>query len=211
MRVAGGEKRLDVKVTEATLGLLLNVSIKTYSFQDYSPSTDRLGRWTKNVVRNDHELRSEASVLHQRQPYSVLVGLMFEPYDTCDDGDPTSAHDRGKSSFAHHVTVLSRRAGRGKRPVYGGPPGAYVDFGADDPRYDRFERVFIGLYEQHGEHRGAVRFFDVERPSPRNGRPAAGATLSFEELAAEIKREVQQRNRLAPVWAEPDTVDGETG
>src|SRR5579859_6297412 len=68
-----GSKRLDVKATDATLGLILNVSIKTYSFQDYSPSKERLGRWTKNIVRNDHELRGEAMVLHQRQPYSVLA------------------------------------------------------------------------------------------------------------------------------------------
>src|SRR3954451_6028839 len=45
-----GQKRLDVKVTDPTLGLLLSVSIKTYSFQDYSPTTKMFGRWTKNVV-----------------------------------------------------------------------------------------------------------------------------------------------------------------
>lgn len=32
-----GQKRLDVKVSDSTLGLILSVSIKTYSFQDYSP------------------------------------------------------------------------------------------------------------------------------------------------------------------------------
>ena len=164
-----GKKRLDVKVSDSSLGLILSVSIKTYSFQDYSPSKEQLGRWTKNIVRNDHELRGEAMVLHQRQPYSVLVGLMFEPYEICDDGDPTKTSDAGKSSFAHHVGVLAKRAGRGRRRVYGANEGAFVDFGAEDPRYDRFERVFIGLYEQAGETRGSVRFFDVEASPPETG------------------------------------------
>ncbi|SHN89020.1 hypothetical protein SAMN05660350_05015, partial [Geodermatophilus obscurus] len=133
--VARGQKRLDVKVTDPTLGLLLSVSIKTYSFQDYSPSKGRLGRWTKNIVRNDHELRGEAMVLHQRQPYSVLVGAMFEPLPITQDGNPSTTSDVGKSSFAHHVTTLSKRAGRGKRPVHGAGDGAWVDLGAEDPRY----------------------------------------------------------------------------
>jgi len=199
-----GMKRLDVKVTDATLGLILNVSIKTYSFQDYSPSKDRLGRWTKNIVRNDHELRGEAMVLHQRQPYSVLIGLMLEPYEICDDGDPGKASDTAKSSFAHHVSVLSKRTGRGRRAVYGGSAGAYVDYGADDPRYDLFERVFIGLYEQSGDDRGAVRFFDVDTPPLRNGRPAERATISFDELVSVIIDEVNRRNLFAPTWAEPE-------
>src|SRR4051794_3321178 len=193
-----GQKRLDVKVTEPTLGLLLSVSIKTYSFQDYSPKKDKLGRWTKNIVRNDHELRGEAMVLHQRQPYSVLVGLMFEPFEICEDGDPIKTSDTGKSSFAHHVSVLSKRAGRGRRMVYGASSDAYVDYGAEDPRYDLFERVFIGLYEQSGDNKGATRFFDVETPPPRNGRPSDKVTLSFDELVEAIKAEVNRRNRFAP-------------
>jgi hypothetical protein len=199
-----GRKRLDVKVTDPTLGLILCVSIKTYSFQDYSPQSGRLGRWTKNIVRNDHELRGEAMVLHQRQPYAVLVGLMFEPLATCDDGAPTRKSDSAKSSFAHHATTLSKRAGRGKRPVYGAATRAWVDYGADDPRHDLFERVFIGLYESDEARRGDVRFFDAETAPPRNGRPTDPATLSFAALVDEIVEEVNRRNRFAPTWAEPD-------
>lgn len=204
-----GQKRLDVKVTDSTLGLILSVSIKTYSFQDYSPKTGKLGRWTKNIVRNDHELRGEAMVLHQRQPYSVLVGLVFEPYEITEDGDPSKASDTAKSSFAHHVSVLSKRAGRGRRAVYGGASGAYVDYGADDPRSDLFERVFIGLYEQAGEHRGIVRFFDVETAPPRNGRPSDNATIGFDELIEVVIDEVNRRNRFAPTWAEPRDDDAD--
>ena len=206
----GGQKRLDVKVTDPALGLLLCVSIKTYSFQDYSPQTGKLGRWTKNVVRNDHELRGEAMVLHQRQPYSVLIGMMFEPWTTCDDGN-SERGDAGKSSFAHHVATLSKRSGRGKRRVYGTDEGAYVELGAEDPRYDLFERVFIGLYEPEGPERGAVRFFDVEEAPPRTGRPMADMTTSFVELVAEVRAEVERRNRRAPTWADVAQADDTDG
>lgn len=204
-----GQKRLDVKVTDPALGLLLNVSIKTYSFQDYEGKRDRLGRWTKNIVRNDHELRGEAMVLHQRQPYSVLIALMFEPFATCDDGNPAQKSDAGKSSFAHHVATLSKRSGRGKRPVYGTDSPGWVDYGAEDPRHDLFERVFIGLYEPDGAERGAVRFFDVEAPPPRNGRPSEVSTISFDELVEQITSEVARRNRFAPTWAADDTEEVE--
>ncbi len=198
--VAKGRKRLDVKALDPTLGLVLAVSIKTYSFQDYSPTTGKLGRWTKNIVRNDHELRGEAMVLHQRQPYSVLVAVLFEPYATCEDGDPNKTSDVAKSSFAHHVTTLSKRAGRGKRPVHGGNERLWVDLGAEDTRYDLFEKVYIGLYESDG----AVRFFDVEEAPPRNGRPPESATLSFDEFVAAVHAEVERRNRFAPAWSEPE-------
>jgi hypothetical protein len=206
--VDGGQKRLDVKVTDPTLGLLLNISIKTYSFRDYDNGRRRLGRWTKNIVRNDHELRGEAMVLHQRQPYSVLIAVLFEPFATCDDGDPDSKADVNKSSFAHHVATLYKRSGRGKRPVYGAGSTAWVDFGADDPRYELFERVFIALYETEGDSRGEVRFFDVEKSPPRNGRPKTSDTLSLEQFSAIVDSEVGRRNRIAPTWA-PAEPDGE--
>ncbi len=201
--VAKGRKRLDVKAVDPTLGLVLCISIKTYSFQDYSPTTRRLGRWTKNIVRNDHELRGEAMVLHQRQPYSVLVAVMFEPFATCDDGDRQQTSDVGKSSFAHHVTTLSKRTGRGKRPVLGSAERLWVDLGAEDTRYDLFEKVYIGLYDAEGE----VRFFDVEQAPPRNGRPPEHQTLSFGEFVDAVHAEVERRNRFAPSWSDLDSDD----
>ncbi|CAM2980521.1 hypothetical protein [Skermania piniformis] len=198
--VAKGRKRLDVKAVDPTLGLVLCVSIKTYSFQDYSPTTRKLGRWTKNIVRNDHELRGEAMVLHQRQPYSVLIAVLFTPGTTCDDGDPHQTSDVGKSSFAHHVTTLAKRTGRGKRPVLGGAERLWVDLGAEDTRYDLFEKVYIGLYDPDG----AVRFFDVEQAPPRNGRPPDAHTLSITAFVEAVHAEVERRNRFAPAWSEPE-------
>ncbi|MEH6794162.1 MAG: hypothetical protein V7694_08495 [Rhodococcus sp. (in: high G+C Gram-positive bacteria)] len=199
--VAKGRKRLDVKVLDPALGLILCVSIKTYSFQDFSPNArTKLGRWTKNIVRNDHELRGEAMVLHQRQPYSVLIAVLFTPYSTCEDGDSKKTSDSGKSSFAHHVTTLAKRAGRGKRRVVGNSEKLWVDLGAEDTRYDLFEKVFIGLYETDG----SVGFFDVEQDPPRNGRPTPAQLLSFSQFADVVHEEVERRNRFAPTWSKAD-------
>ena len=61
----GGKKRLDVKVWDDRAGLILSISIKTYSFQDYSKKSERLGRFTKNILRNDHE-RPHTGTARQR-------------------------------------------------------------------------------------------------------------------------------------------------
>src|SRR6476619_1666097 len=45
---AEGKKRLDVKVWDGMLGLLLLVSLKTYSFQDWNKKSQTAGRYTKN-------------------------------------------------------------------------------------------------------------------------------------------------------------------
>jgi hypothetical protein len=180
---AEGTKRLDVSVWDdrRKRGLLLDVSIKTYSFRDYDSKRGRPGRMTKNVLRNDHELRAEAAKVHARQPYAVLVGLMFVPFHACEDGRKES------SSFAHMVLTFRDRTGRG---------------GADDKRLDRFEAFYVALYEPEGDRRGFVRFFDVTRSPPRQGRPRLDDTLSFEELTAAVRALHDQRNRAGEQWAE---------
>jgi hypothetical protein len=182
----GGKKRVDVAVWHTRDGLLLDVSVKTYSFQDWDEKKQRSGRFTKNLVRNDHELRAEADKIHRRQPYAVLVGVMFMPVDACDDAKT------GTSSFAHAVLTFRDRSGR-KAP--------------DDPRYDRFEAFFIGLYEYAGERRGEVRFFDVGKAPPKQGRPKREDTLSFSELIGQMKRLHDERNKPEPLWADPSGDD----
>lgn len=178
-----GTKRIDVAVWDRQQGLRLDVSIKTYSFRDWSPKNKKAGRFTKNMVRNDHELRAEADTIHRRQPYSVMVAIMFMPYESCDDGKSD------KSSFAHAVITFRKRAGRSD---------------PDHPRFDRFEAVFIGLYEHEGPQRGYARFFDVTRNPPRQGRPKDGDLLAFSELIAKIKHIHDVRNDIAePDWAAP--------
>lgn len=188
---AGGTKRADVKVWDDMLGLMLLVSLKTYSFQDWDNKKKIAGRYTKNVQRNGRELKDEADNIHRRQPYSVIVAIMFLPLTACDDGDPSSSSERiGPSSFASMVRRLRVRTGRSLDP--------------DEKRFDRYdltERLYIGLYEYDEPIRGEVRFFDVMTGPPKNGRPSDELTLSLEQLVEEIGSLVNRRNNAGIEWA----------
>jgi len=190
--VSGAHKKLkktDVRFSTFDTGLELLVSVKTLSFRDTSKKNGEriLGRYTKNMVRNDHELRAEATDLHERHPYAVLVGLMFLPFRACDDGGVD------KSSFAHAVVTFRPRAGRNK---------------PSDP-HQLFERFFIGLYEHEGERCGDVWFFDVLENPPRRGRPRRSndtqgrrSLLTFDEMIGEIVKTYGIRNRRYIEWAD---------
>ncbi|MGY1631869.1 hypothetical protein ACI784_09215 [Geodermatophilus sp. SYSU D01186] len=178
-------KRTDVGVWDDAAGLVAGVSIKTYSFRDTHGATGtrdaRIGRYSRNVKRNDMELRDEADTLHRRQPYAVLVALFFLPEDACWDGVT------GQSSFAHVVFTLRKRAGRE----------------SPDGRYDLFEHVFVGLVTDAGD----VRFFDVRKAPPENQPPSRDDTISLAELIALIDDAVVFRNTGVSRherYAEPD-------
>lgn len=172
-RAEGGKKKLDVRLLNYELGLVFSASIKTYSFQDYSPSTKSFGRYQKNVVRNDMELRAEADVIHRRQPYAVMVGFFFMHEGALLDGE--NKH----SSFAHAVFTFRKRSGR---------------LNAQDQRFDRFEKVYIGLFNPDDVVDGTVAFFDVENRPPRIGRPRH--LLTLREVIEEIDLLVKTRNDL---------------
>ncbi|MEN6525150.1 MAG: hypothetical protein ABFD65_01520, partial [Candidatus Polarisedimenticolia bacterium] len=139
--------------------------------------------YTKNYTRIDNELRAEAMDYHQRQPFAVMVGVVFLPADACDDGSPSESG--APSSFGQAVRIFRCRARRA------------------DPHDDAelFERLFIGLYTAEGERRGDVAFFDVESAPPRIGRPHSSDTLSFDELLQAIKGVYDERNNPAFEWA----------
>ena len=192
-------KKTDVRYATSDTGLELLVSIKTLNFRDAKKdrATGRLtiGRYTKNMVRNDHELRAEAMDHHERFPYAVLVAVFFIPVDACDDG----ASD--KSSFAHAVMTFRPRAGRAD---------------TSDPAA-KFERFFIGLYDADDASGTNVGFFDVLTPPPRRGRPpwpneepdpARGERLlTLDQVIAEIAREYGIRNRTYIRWADEKPTD----
>lgn len=184
-------KKTDVRYSTADTGLELLISVKTLSFRDARKDRQSgrtiLGRYTKNMVRNDHELRAEAMDLHERFPYAVLVGVLFLPFAACDDGIEKK---ESKSSFAHAVMTLRPRAGR-IRP--------------SDPD-QLFERMFIALYEQEGTTKGDITFFDVMTNPPRRGRPRIGV-IDTNVLVSEIVKTYGIRNRRYIEWA--DEVDGE--
>lgn len=178
-------KRTDVGVWDDAAGLVAGVSIKTYTFRDtHGAKGGRpayVGRYVRNVKRNDMELRDEADVLHRRQPYAVLTALFFMPEDACWDGVT------GQSSFAHVVFTLRKRTGRT----------------SPDGRFDLFEHAFVGLFDLDGR----VRFFDVTRPPRQNQPPATEDTISIDELVALIDDAVVFRNtgvRRDERYAEPD-------
>lgn len=177
-------KKTDVGVWDDAAGLILGISIKTYSFRDFHGRTKaheaHLGRYVRNVKRNDMELRDEADVLHRRQPYAVLFALFFMPRDAAWDGAT------GQSSFAHAVFTFRKRTGR---------------TAADAVRSDLFEKVYIGLFDDDG----SVEFFDVEQAPPKNQMPTA--TISLGELVTIMRTAVVFRNEgVAPEdrYAEAD-------
>ena len=190
------KKRTDVGVWDDAAGLVFGVSIKTLSFRDRSGkgATARLGRYVKNVKRNDMELRDEADVLHRRQPFAVLAAILFIPEDACWDAGTENGH----SSFAHIVFTLRKRTGR------------------RDPhtsRPDLFERVFVGLYDEAGH----VGFFDVIKPPRRNQKPDQSELLALGDVVDELVDTVTLRNTGSlpanrysaddPTWQPPSPVE----
>ena len=97
-----------------------------------------------------------------------------------------SAEDRKKenpSSFGSWVRHLRPYAGR------------------EDPEneIDRFEKIYIALYEPDGSN---LRFFDVQDAPPKNGRPAQ--TLDYRQFLGEVYHAYLQRNQAEFRWAEGD-------
>lgn len=188
-RSAKGFKKLDVNYSTPELGLALGISIKTITSKDAET-----GRYTKNYTRVDSELRAEATDYHQRQPYAMLVTVLFLPAECCDDVRRNGEH--GISSFGAAVRFFRARANR---------------LGPKDDT-DLFERVFIGLYEpddpplvlafEPPKGRMGARFFDVLQPPPKNRRPRSDETLSFGQMIGEIVGTYNARNDPPFVWAD---------
>lgn len=175
-RTSKGVKKLDVNYSTPELGLGLGVSIKTINFRD--PKTKR---YTKNYTRADNELRAEALDYHVRQPYAVLIALVFLPLDSCSDANIGSRIEAGVSSFGQSVRIFRHRAGREKPK--------------DEEQL--FERVFMGLYEVGSDD---ARFFDVLRAPPRRGIPRK--TIDIAQLVREILKTYGERNDPAFEWAD---------
>lgn len=142
-RSVQGPKQLDVNYSDPHIGLGLGISLKSVHLPD-----QKTGRYTHNRKRNEEELRIEAMGYHKRQPYAVMVGALFLPFDSCQDGKRDNP-----SSFGSWVKHLRPYAGR-------------VTTGND---LDRFEKIYIGLYRQDGTE---LRFFDIEVDPPKNQRPS---------------------------------------
>lgn len=177
-RTGKGFKKLDVNYSTSQLGLALGVSIKSIHAPD-----PRTKRFTKNYSRNDNELRAEATDYHKRQPYAVLVGVLFLPESSCTDGGSGDGDETGVSSFGKAVQYFRHRADR--------------QVPSDDP--ELFERFFIGVYSAE---RASTRFFDVMHAPPRNRKLKVSEGLSFDEVLIEIRETYDRRNKLKFDWAD---------
>lgn len=159
-----GPKRLDINYSTPQSGLGLAMSFKSVHFGEKEGGR---ADFTHNRKRNDEELRVEATEHHLRQPYAVLVAVVFLPFESCSDFDT--------SSFGSWVEYLWPLKGR---------------VSIEDPP-DRFELVFIGLYERDGSQLG---FYEVGGPveCPRTGRPKQ--LLDLTEFLKRVKATYDQRN-----------------
>ena len=172
-----GPKKLDVNYSTPQLGLGFGISLKSVHFRE----KEKRG-YIHNRKRNDEELRTEASGYHQRQPYAVMIAVVFLPDGACED-----ASARHPSSFGEWVKYLRPLAQR---------HAAHDDIA-------RYERVFVGLYDRDGTK---MEFFDVEMAPPKSGRPKN--LLTYREFLDEIEKTYLRRNSAEFEWAE--NVDGQT-
>ena len=168
-----GPKKLDVNYSTPQLGLGFGVSLKAVHFKE----KEKLG-YVHNCKRNDEELRTEASGYHKRQPYAVMIAVVFLPDDACDDG-----RRKGMSSFGAWVKYLRPLSGRA----------------AAHDEIDRYERVFIGLYARDGS---GMAFFDVDSAPPKRGRPTT--LFSYGQFLEEVEKTFLRRNAADFEWADDE-------
>ena len=169
-----GQKQLDVNFSTPGLGLALGISLKSVHLREEKGAQ----LYTHNMKRNEEELRIEANGYHKRQPYAVMIAVLFLPFDSADDGKK-----KHSSSFGSWVRYLRPYTGR------------------LDPKndVDKFEKIYIGLYEPDGS---ALRFFDVQEAPPKNGRPTR--VLDYRRFLDEVYHAYLQRNEAEFKWAEGD-------
>lgn len=175
-RSVHGTKQLDVNFSTPQVGLGLGISLKSVHLCEETDGVRK--RYTHNMKRNEEELRIEASGYHKRQPYAVMIGVLFLPFDSCED-----AKRNNPSSFGSWVRHLRPYAGRDK----------------PDDELDKFERIFIALYEPDATD---MRFFDVQRDPPKNGRP--GTLFTYGEFLDAAYHTYLRRNAAEFRWAEGD-------
>lgn len=179
-----GHKQLDVNFSTPQHGLALGISLKSVHLRDM-----KSGRYTHNMKRNEEELRIEASGYHKRQPYAVMIGVLFLPFDSCDDSK--GEHPSSFGSWMRHLRPYCSRL-------------------EPDDEIDRFEKLYIALYEPEGTD---LRFFDVEADPPRNRRPprdgdllaSDGRTrrlLTYSEFLDTVYHRFLQRNSAEFHWAD---------
>ena len=179
-----GKKQLDVNFSTPKLGLALGISLKSVHTRDAT----KPNRYTHNMKRNDEELGIEATVYHERQPYAVMIAVIFLPLDSCTDAKTRT----NPSSFGSWVQKLRSRVGRVE----------------PDDRISLFEKGYIALYKPDGSE---LRFFDIQSAPPKQGVPKYEGDLigldqlprrlmTYEEFLREVYGAYQLRNHTEFQW-----------
>lgn len=170
---AEGQKLVDVAYSTPQSGLGIMVSLKSVHQGEMDNGNSK---FTHNLKRNDEELRVEATALHLRQPYAVLVATLILPFEACEDAWRQGAGGPSTSSFGRWVEKLWSLRGRTE---------------PEDPP-NLFELVSVALYARDGSDLG---FYEVggSIPCPRVGRPSS--LLSFNEFIERIKERYYRRNK----------------
>jgi hypothetical protein len=190
MTGARGSKKIDVRYSTPNIGLGFVISIKTTHFRDRKSRRGQVtfGDFNHNETRFDAEFRAEATEIHERNPFWVLIGLFVLPEESA----MIFSRGNNPSSFAKWVRRLRFRAGREK----------------PDDRNELFERIYIGLYKSEGEQAGEIRFFDVMNQPPIRGLPRSNL-LSLRGLTSEIRALFQARNNPPFEFGEATLAEGE--
>jgi hypothetical protein len=106
-----------------------------------------------------------------------MIGVQFLPFDSCND----ARIEGSSSSFGSWVRKLRPYSGRLE----------------PDDEIDRFEKLFIGLYQTDGRD---LCFFDIDTDPPRQGRPRR--LLSYEEFLDASYHAYLRRNHADFRWAD---------
>lgn len=138
-RLSGGlgAKKVDVSWTTEESGLLLAMSIKTINFRD-----QRTKNFQKNLTNRRGDMLFEAVTLHQRFPYSVVVGLLC-----LDAGAENDGTLKRRSTFLNTHPRLRLFTNRND------PAG----------RNEQFERFFVALVDASANP-PSFRLFRIGEP-----------------------------------------------
>lgn len=179
---AGTSKRIDVTIADPVLGLEIGVSLKGLNFRDGAN-----GNFDKNLTGRLYELADEVRLVHEHLPHAFMVGVIFLPIESAGDKTPAAL-----SSFAHAVTKLRERTGRLDVALMGHAP--------------RCDASYVALYtigtEPNHFPPGLVRFFNVEGPPPRRGRPRVTQTLSLAEMVDQVVDSATFSGQAS--WSDPE-------
>lgn len=179
---SGIKKRIDVTVTDPVLGLELGASLKGLNFRDRNS-----GNFDKNLTGRLYELGDEVRLVHDHLPRAFMTGVFFLPIDSTED------KARGNSSFANAVVKLRERTGRLDPTLM--------------TQSSRCDLAFVGLYttgyDANNYPKGIVRFFNVEDPPPRRGRPKVGDTLTLGQMVTEIVARATFQGEVE--WGDPES------